>query len=134
MSLFCILCVEIPTLNIGAAAFDQMLVVCVDHARLSSGSEFDFADAELGDVLSSDTKLIPSRVNDKRTYYAYFLAVMRERMQTQADLCSRAPTREHFITSLRLITELMDQGKNILEARNATPESASGSASAVGLS
>jgi hypothetical protein len=79
--------------------------------------DFGFDDAEL-----DDADLVPARVNDKRSYYGYYLAVMQDRIKHQAEYISRAPSRQHFVDSIRLIHKHMDDADELLALRDSRGE------------
>ena len=77
--------------------------------------DFDFADTELGE----EANLIPLRVKNRKSYYGFFTSVMQDRLKAQAEMIGRAPSREEFMKSFRMIQDLMDVGDAILATRHA---------------
>ena len=90
------------------------------------GHDADFDFAELGE----EANLIPLRVKNRTSYYGFFTSVMQDRLKAQAEMIGRAPSREEFIKSFRMIQDLMDEGDAILATRHAR-QSLKGSGSIV---
>ena len=57
---------------------------------------------------------IPSYVKTSKQFYGYYVATMQDHVCHQASIISRAPNRTHFMESLRLMEDLMQQGSDVL--------------------
>ena len=61
---------------------------------------------------------IPSYVKTSKQFYGYYVATMQDHVRHQASIISRAPNRAHFMESLRLMEDLMQQGSDVLAKRD----------------
>ena len=87
--------------------------------------ETDRADG-ISDVSSEsekEEKEVPEHVNSQTSFYGYFTTIMQDRIQHQAGVIARAPNRDHYMTSLKYLEHLMDQGDELLALRDETSDS-----------
>jgi hypothetical protein len=91
-------------------------------------NEFGF-DAPDSDIMDTDS--VPEHVNCKKRYYAHFMSMLQEQCHGLAEIASRAPSRNDYVTNFHLMLDYLDQAENALAKRDSNGQSESISRGAI---